>query len=78
MGIEFFLLIIIFLCVVAGAVFFLGSFGAAKAGHRKEVSEPRPTHAYVEPQTSERTFGADTTEATRRSAEGDPQTEVRH
>ena len=70
MGIEFFLLLVVFILAVAGFMFFTGSFGLAKAGPKRDERGNRPTHAYVAPETRERTFGADSRDATRARAEG--------
>ena len=77
MGIEFFLLIVIFGLAVAAFLFFSGSFGLAKAGGKEEVSGERPTHSYVEDATKAKTFGADSSDHVRTKAEGDPSIEVR-
>jgi len=77
MGVEIFLLLLLAILGVGAFVFFTGSFGAAKAGSGGDGDRDRPTHAYVENETDERLFGADSTDEVRRRAEEDPDTEVR-
>ncbi|MGH2742387.1 MAG: hypothetical protein ACRDSN_03760 [Pseudonocardiaceae bacterium] len=77
MGAEFFLLLLLGILGVGAFIFFTGSFGVAKATIDDETDEERPTHVYVEKETKERFFGADSTEHVRRRAEEDPDTEVR-
>ncbi|MBA3304913.1 MAG: hypothetical protein H0U25_03185 [Thermoleophilaceae bacterium] len=80
MGVELFGILVL-LAIGAGAfLFFTGSFGAAKK-REGEVEDARgrerPTHAYVENETKDKTFGLDTTDEVRARAEDDPDTEVR-
>lgn len=77
MGIEFFLLILLAIAGVVAGFFFLGSFGAAKVAAGEDGDEKQPTHVYVENETKEKPFGADSTERVRRGAEEDPETEIR-
>ena len=77
MGIEPFLLVFLAVVGVLAALFFTGSFGAAKATSGDEDDDRAPTHVYVENPTKERTFGEDSTDDVRRRAEEDPNTEVR-
>jgi hypothetical protein len=77
MGIEFFLLILLAIGAVAGAIFALGSFSAAKTAPDDEGDGRRPTHVYVENETEGKHFGDDSTEHVRRGAEEDPETELR-
>ena len=77
MGVELFGILFLF-AIAAGAFFlFTGSFGIAKKAEGDGSAEDRPTHAYVENETKERTFGLDTTDDARARAEDDPDTEVR-
>lgn len=77
MGIEFFLLILLAAAGVVAGFFFLGGFGAAKATAGEDGDGKRPAHVYVENETEEKPFGADSAEQVRRAAEEDPETEIR-
>ena len=78
MGVELFGILVL-LAIGAGAfLFFTGSFGAAKKGEVEDArGRERPTHAYVESETKDKTFGLDTTDEVRGRAEDDPDIEVR-
>ena len=76
MGVELFGILVIAVLAVGAFFFFTGSFGIAKKGEGGEEGD-RPTHAFVENDTKQRTFGVDSGDETRSRAEDDPDTEVR-
>jgi hypothetical protein len=77
MGPELFGLILIAALAVGAILFFSGAFGAGAAGGRSK-GNPKPKHALVENDTSERIVGGvETRDRVRAEAESDPDTEVR-